>query len=136
MALTDAFKSIDVQLGAIELVASVLARTQILKFHQPHTRKQKPKTSIIAQMSAKAVDSFYARIIPGFFGCFGVLGCSGVFRSVPVFRSSGVPGFSTCPLIEAKPEVRNLGAWFDSHLNMSLHISKLCASAFYHLYNI
>ena len=39
-------------------------------------------------------------------------------------------------LIEAKSEVRNLGSWFDSHLNMSIHISKLCASAFCHLYNI
>ena len=82
----------------------------------------------------------HRQIVPGFFGCFGVpgvlwgaLGCSGVFRSVP--ECSGAPGFSTRPLIEAKPEVRNLGAWFDSHLNMSIHISKLCASAFYHLYN-
>ena len=39
-------------------------------------------------------------------------------------------------LIEATSEVRNLGSWFDSHLNMSIHISKLCASAFCHLYNI
>ena len=39
-------------------------------------------------------------------------------------------------LIEAESEVRNLGSWFDSHLNMFIHISKLCASAFYHLYNI
>ena len=65
MALTDAFKlSIDVQLGAVELhiVTPVLAKTQILKFYQPHTGKQKPKTSIIAQMSAKAVDSLYAQI--------------------------------------------------------------------------
>ena len=28
-------------------------------------------------------------------------------------------------LIEAKPEVRNLGSWFDSHLDTSTHISKL-----------
>ena len=33
-------------------------------------------------------------------------------------------------LIEAKSEVKNLGSWFNSHLNMSFHISKLCASAF------
>ena len=38
-------------------------------------------------------------------------------------------------LIEAKSEVRNLGSWFDSHLNMSIHISMLCVSASYHLYN-
>ena len=58
-----AFKlSIDVQLGAIELATPVLARTQILKFYQPHMKNQKLKTSIIAQTSAKAVDSLYARI--------------------------------------------------------------------------
>ena len=27
-------------------------------------------------------------------------------------------------------------SWFDSHLNISFHNSKLCASAFYHLHNI
>ena len=32
--------------------------------------------------------------------------------------------------------VRNLGSWFDSKLTMSTHISKVCASSFYHLYNI
>jgi len=31
---------------------------------------------------------------------------------------------------------RNLGAWFDSHLDMSTRISKTCGSAFYYLYNI
>ena len=61
--MTDVFKlSIDIQLGAIELVSPVLAKTQILKFYQLHMGKQKPKTSIIAQTSAKAVDSLYARI--------------------------------------------------------------------------
>ena len=63
MALTDAFKLlIDVQLGTIELVIPVLAKTRILKFYQPHMGKQKPRTSIIAQTSAKAVDSLYPRI--------------------------------------------------------------------------
>ena len=33
------------------------AKTQILKFYQPHMGKQKPKTCIIEQMSAKGVDS-------------------------------------------------------------------------------
>ena len=32
-------------------------------------------------------------------------------------------------LIEANSEVTNLGSWFHSQLNMSIHISKLCASA-------
>jgi len=46
MALTDAFNmSIDVKLDAIEIVTPVLAKTQILKFCQPHMGKQKPKTS-------------------------------------------------------------------------------------------
>ena len=31
--------------------------------------------------------------------------------------------------------VRNLGTWFDSHLDMSTHVTKACASAFYYLYN-
>ena len=31
---------------------------------------------------------------------------------------------------------RNLGVWFDSQLNMSTHITKLCNAAFYHLHNI
>ena len=63
MALTDAYKLlIDVQLGTIELVIPVRAKTRILKFYQPHMGKQKPKTSIIAQTSAKAVDSLYPRI--------------------------------------------------------------------------
>ena len=39
-------------------------------------------------------------------------------------------------VIECKSSVRNLGSWFDSQLNMSVHISKLCAAAFYHLHNI
>ena len=32
--------------------------------------------------------------------------------------------------------VRNLGAWFDSHLDMSTHETKVCSSALYCLYNI
>ena len=32
--------------------------------------------------------------------------------------------------------VRNLGAWFDPHLDMSTNVTKACASAFYYLYNI
>ena len=31
--------------------------------------------------------------------------------------------------------VRNLGVWFDSHLSMSTHVTKLFNSAFYHLHN-
>ena len=31
---------------------------------------------------------------------------------------------------------RNLGVWFDSQLNMSVHITKFCNAAFYHLHNI
>ena len=32
--------------------------------------------------------------------------------------------------------VRNLGTWFDSHLDMSTHVTKACTSSFYYLYNI
>ena len=48
MALTDAFKfSIYAQLGAIEILRTVLDKTQILKFYQPHMGKQKPFKGII-----------------------------------------------------------------------------------------
>ena len=32
--------------------------------------------------------------------------------------------------------VRNLGTWFNSHLDMLTHVTKACASTFYYLYNI
>ena len=32
--------------------------------------------------------------------------------------------------------VRDLGAWFASHLDMSTHVTKACSSTFYYLYNI
>ena len=38
--------------------------------------------------------------------------------------------------ISPSPSVRNLGTWFDSHLDMDVHITKTCSSAFYYLYNI
>ena len=31
---------------------------------------------------------------------------------------------------------RNLGTWFDTHLDMGTHITKTCSSAFSYLYNI
>ena len=31
---------------------------------------------------------------------------------------------------------KNLGSWFDSHMNMATHITKTCGSAFFYLYNI
>ena len=31
---------------------------------------------------------------------------------------------------------RNLGTWFDMHLDMGTHITMTCGSAFYYLYNI
>ena len=39
-------------------------------------------------------------------------------------------------LVEAESDVRNLGSWFDSRLNMSFPIKKRCISAFYHLHYI
>jgi hypothetical protein len=37
---------------------------------------------------------------------------------------------------QSSTAVRNLGALFDSQLNMQQHINKTCSSSFYHLYNI
>jgi hypothetical protein len=34
------------------------------------------------------------------------------------------------------PVVRNLGSWFDQHMNMQDHIKKICSSAYFHLRNI
>jgi hypothetical protein len=34
------------------------------------------------------------------------------------------------------PIARNLGSWFDSRLSMATHITKICASSFYYIYNI
>ena len=38
--------------------------------------------------------------------------------------------------ITARSQVKNLGCWLDSHLNMSKHVTSVCKSAFFHLYNI
>ena len=39
-------------------------------------------------------------------------------------------------VVKTESVVRNLGSWFDRNLDMSSHISKQCAWAFYHLHNI
>ena len=41
-----------------------------------------------------------------------------------------------CVEIFHSSSVKNLGVWFDSCLNMSEHITKLCASAFFYIYKI
>ena len=38
--------------------------------------------------------------------------------------------------IHPVPLARNLGWWFDSRLSMTSHITKICASSFYYIYNI
>ena len=38
--------------------------------------------------------------------------------------------------ITASTQVKNLGCWLDSHLNMSKHVTSMCKLAFYHLHNI
>ncbi|PFX16803.1 putative RNA-directed DNA polymerase from transposon X-element [Stylophora pistillata] len=38
--------------------------------------------------------------------------------------------------ISPSSSVCNLGTWFDPHLDMDVHITKTCSSAFYYLYNI
>ena len=34
------------------------------------------------------------------------------------------------------PVARNLGSWFDTNISMTDHISKICSSSFYYLYNL
>ena len=41
-----------------------------------------------------------------------------------------------CVEISPSSSVRNLGVWFDFRVNMSERITKLCASAFFYIYNI
>ena len=41
-----------------------------------------------------------------------------------------------CVEISPSSSVRNLGVWFDSSLDMSEHITKFCASAFFCIYTI
>jgi hypothetical protein len=38
--------------------------------------------------------------------------------------------------IHASSNVKNLGCWFDSNLQMSEHITKTCKACFFHLHNI
>lgn len=39
-------------------------------------------------------------------------------------------------ITQSPSAVKNLGAWFDSQLNMHEHIKKTCSSSFFHIYNI
>ena len=39
-------------------------------------------------------------------------------------------------LIKSLEIVRNLGSWFDAHMRMNVHISKICSKAFQGLYSI
>ena len=38
--------------------------------------------------------------------------------------------------VSAVHSVRNLGAWFDTNMNMTTHINSICQSIYYHLHNI
>ena len=38
--------------------------------------------------------------------------------------------------IKPSEAVRNLGSWFDSHMNMNVQVGKICSKAFYGVYNI
>ncbi len=38
--------------------------------------------------------------------------------------------------VTSVPIVKNLGAWFDNHMNMNTHITKACSTSFYLLHNI
>ena len=39
-------------------------------------------------------------------------------------------------VIKSVTSVHNLGAWFDQHMSMNDHVSKVCSKAFYNLYNL
>ena len=39
-------------------------------------------------------------------------------------------------VIKPLESVRNLGSWFDAHMQMDVHIGKICSKAFCGLYNI
>lgn len=58
----------------------------------------------------------------------------GTPRQVSKFRSRSVSvGDST---INPSDTVRNLGVSFDTHLNMDSHITKICKSAYFMIYNL
>ena len=77
-------------------------------------------------------------------------------RCLPLLKKSGLdlvynnfPPVSNLPFISKVVEkaaiqqllihceiVRNLGSWFDAHMRMNVHISKICRKAFRGLYNI
>ena len=62
---------------------------------------------------------------------FLVMGTSKQLSKVSV-SSIRVRDFHVIPVYSA----RNLGFWFDLHMDMATHITKTCGSAFFYLYNI
>ena len=38
--------------------------------------------------------------------------------------------------VNSLPQVRNVGSWFDSNLDMLSHVNSICSSSFYYIYNI
>ena len=62
---------------------------------------------------------------------FLVIGTSKKLSKVSV-SSIRVGDVDVIPVYSAK----NLGSWFDSHMDMATHITKTCGSAFFYLYNI
>ena len=62
---------------------------------------------------------------------FLVIGTSKQLSKVSV-NSIRVGDVDVTPVHSAK----NLGSWFDSHMDMEKHITKICGSAFFYLYNI
>ena len=62
---------------------------------------------------------------------FLVIGTSKQLSKVSV-SSIRVGDVDVIPVYSAK----NLGSWFDSHMDMATHITKTCGSAFFYLYNI
>ena len=62
---------------------------------------------------------------------FLVIGTSKQLSKVSV-SSIKIGDVDVIPICSAK----NLGSWFDSHLDMATHKTKTCCSAFFYLYNI
>ena len=62
---------------------------------------------------------------------FVIIGCRQKMSKIHIDKITG--GESIIKLVKV---LRNLGAWFDSHMSMNSHIAKVCSKAYRNLYNI
>ena len=63
---------------------------------------------------------------------YSLLDLNNSYRKFPLTQLR----LATHRLIKPSESVRNLGSWFDSHMNMNVQVGKICSKAFYGLYNI